>query len=253
MGDSASAAKPKPGPAPREEMPDQVIIRPVPKAVVLYPTFVVCLIFGVIAWFMQEPATTEGIRTVSTPDWMGLAFVCVFGTNLFIMNFEFGRATSLAIFALGMAVFFAGLFFGERFQIPVFASIAAWLTSLRIHADAGFYWAMAFVLFVTFAFVFLKTRFDYWVITSNEVLHKHGLVGNVERFPAPNLRITKEIQDVFEWLLLRSGRLVLHPQTERRSLVLELVFNVNKKERVIKELLSKLQVDLDHDLLHSPD
>ena len=106
------------------------------------------------------------------------------------------------------------------------------------------------ILGITFLFVFIKARFNYWEFTSNELLHHHGFVGNIERFPAPNLRISKEIHDVFEFLLLRSGRLVVHPSGERRSFVLELVVGVNKKEETIKRLLSKLSVDIDHDDMH---
>ncbi|MHC5019652.1 MAG: hypothetical protein ACYTGX_05990, partial [Planctomycetota bacterium] len=240
MTDPAPAApKPSsPGPPPKSDLPDKVVIHPLPKAVVLYPTAVLCVIFGFIALPFeagQEPAL------------MGLSFVALFGLNLFIMNFEFGRASTLAIFAMVFGLVFLGLFLGERYQWPVFSGITGFFKTLEIHANSSFYFSMAVILGVTFFFVFLKTRFNYWEFTSNELLHHHGLVGNIERFPAPNLRISKEIHDVFEFMLLRSGRLVVHPAGERRSFVLELVAGVNQKEEQIKRLLSKLQVDIDHD------
>jgi len=230
-----------PGPAPKPDDPDRVTIRPLPKAVVLYPTALLCIVFGAIAaWY---PAGQE-------PPLLGLAFVGLFGLNLFIMNFEFGRASTLAIFAVVFGLVFLGLFLGEKFQWPVFAAISGFFKELRIHANAAFYFSLAAILGVTFLVVLIKTRFDYWEITSNELLHHRGVVGNIDRYPAPNLRISKEIHDVFEFLLLRSGRLVVHPTGERRSFVLELVAGVNKKEKMIKKLLSRLSVDINDDDLH---
>ena len=106
---------------------------------------------------------------------------------------------------------------------------------------------MAVILGATFALVWFNSRFDYWEITRNELLHHHGMWGSIERFPAPNLRITKEIDDLFEFLLTGAGRLVLYPASERRAIVLDTVFRVNQKEDRIKNLLSRISVDVEPD------
>jgi len=209
---------------------------------VLYPTAMACVVFGIVGLFYGADQ--------KMPHWIGLTFLTLFGSNLFIMNFEFTRGAALTMFVGAIALLFGGLYLGKVLEVPVIRNIAEWFLGLDIQANAQFYLAMASLLAATFAVVFLKTRFDYWEITSNELMHHHGMVGNVERFPAPNLRITKEIHDVLEWVLLRSGRLVLHPSGERRSIVLDLVFNVNRKEALIKELLSKLSVDIDDGHVH---
>jgi hypothetical protein len=90
--------------------------------------------------------------------------------------------------------------------------------------------------------VFLNIRFDYWEVRPNELLHHHGVLSNLERFAAPNLRIDKEINDVFEYFLLRTGRLILHPSNERRAIVLENVPLINRKEAEITRMLGSLQV-----------
>ena len=54
--------------------------------------------------------------------------------------------------------------------------------------------------------------------------------------------VGKVINDVFEFLLLGSGRIVLYPASEREPIVLENVLNVNKAENSIKKLLSALKV-----------
>ena len=90
----------------------------------------------------------------------------------------------------------------------------------------------------------LVARFDYWDARPNELLHHHGLWGNLERFSAPGLRIDKEINDVFEYMLLGSGRLILHPSNERKSIVLDNVPFIRKKEAAVMRMLGALQVEV---------
>ena len=50
---------------------------------------------------------------------------------------------------------------------------------------------------------------------------------------------------VFEYVLLRSGRIILFPASEREAIVLENVLNVNALERHVHELLSSLAVEIE--------
>ena len=90
--------------------------------------------------------------------------------------------------------------------------------------------------------MFVVVRFDYWEVRPNELLHHHGILSDLKRFAAPNLRIDKEINDIFEYLLCGSGRLILHPSSEPRAIVLENVFWISRKEKAITRLLGALQV-----------
>jgi hypothetical protein len=45
-------------------------------------------------------------------------------------------------------------------------------------------------------------------------------------------------------MLLRSGRLILHPSDDRRSIILDNVPFINKKEEAITRMLGALQVEL---------
>jgi hypothetical protein len=58
------------------------------------------------------------------------------------------------------------------------------------------------------------------------------------------VRIEKEITDVFEYLLLQSGRLILHIGNERRAVVLDNVPFITRKEKDLTQLLGTLQVDV---------
>ena len=57
-----------------------------------------------------------------------------------------------------------------------------------------------------------------------------------------NLKFDKEIPDVLEFLFLGAGRLVLHVQNERKSIVLDNVLFINAKEVGLKNLMSRLEV-----------
>ena len=85
------------------------------------------------------------------------------------------------------------------------------------------------------------------MLTHNELLHHNGLWGTVQRYPAPQLRMTKDIVDLFEFALWGSGRLVLKPRGEHRDIVLDNVLFINSIEDRIQEKLSTLQVRINAD------
>ena len=94
------------------------------------------------------------------------------------------------------------------------------------------------MVFVTLMIVFLiiwVTRFlDYWEILPNEILHHHGPLSDLERYPTMNLKFDKEIPDVLEYVLLGAGRLVLHIPNVSKAIVLDNVLFINRKEEALK-------------------
>jgi hypothetical protein len=79
-------------------------------------------------------------------------------------------------------------------------------------------------------------------VLSNEIIHHHGILGGIERLPAPGVRLEKDITDVFEYLLLRSGRLVITPAGESRAIILDNVPNINHVEDGVKAILGVTEV-----------
>ena len=122
--------------------------------------------------------------------------------------------------------------------------VAGKLRAFHPLANASFYWTFSISLGMATLGAMIVARFDHWEARPNELLHHQGLWGNVDRFPAPGVRIDKEITDVFEYLLLQSGRLVLHVSSEQRAIVLENVPFISRKERALTQLLGTLQVDV---------
>ena len=252
--------------------PDQVIIRPWPKVVFLYPVMIFCLFCGiwqalagspeipgvspedpgVSAEVPGESAEVPGVNpevpALTVADYAGRIFVVVLCLNILVISFEFSRFKTVAIVFFLVAVLFLLLYLSTRWE--VFAFISRYFSALDIRLTEYFYFSLGAYFLLVFGGVFFTTRFNYWVIKSNEILHKEGFLGDVKRYPSPNLKMTKEIKDVFEFLLMGAGKVVLYPAGERQAIVLDHVMWVNSKEKKIQDLLSALSVEIaphDHD------
>jgi len=233
---SGIPSAPPPGAEREPETPKSIYLVSYPKVVFLYPTFVAALLAGIYALIAQDPDRKD-MQIVSA------LFVAVFTINIIVFAFDFPRTTSLTLFFCVTAFILAALLL---FRLN--DQILPWLYTLsnayKPSANATFYFSIAGALAIVYAAVLINVQFDYWEITPNELLHHHGVLSNLERFSAPNLKIDKEINDVFEYLLLRSGRLILHPSDERRAIVLENVLGINRKEAILTKMLGALQVQL---------
>lgn len=223
---------------------DQVVIRSWPKVIFLYPVMVFSLICG--TWQLWADKSPD-----VSPETAAIMFLIVLGANLMVISFEFSRFKTLTIVFFVIAVFFLLLFLNTQWE--VFPFLKSILARFEPAASSSFYFTLGAYLIVVFGFVILSTRFDYWIIKSNEILHKEGFLGDVRRFPSPNLKMTKEINDVFEFLLMGAGRIVLYPASEKQAIVLNHVLWVNSKERRIQDLLSALSVEISGEEYHHDD
>ena len=174
---------------------------------------------------------------------VGVAFLVIFALNLIVFAFDFPRTTSLTLFFF-IAAAILGLLLTFRLNEQILPTLNAVLKSYRPLANATFYFSIFGIIAAIFIAVFINVQFDYWEVAPNELLHHHGFLSNLERFSAPSLKIDKEITDIFEYFLLRSGRLILHPSNERRAFVLDNVMNITKKESQLTRMLGALQVQV---------
>ena len=219
----ASAAEEKASAPAEPAGSDRVFIRALPKIVFLYPTCLMALLCCILQAIFggKEPSTTYGI-----------IFFITLALNLPVVAFDFSRKSFVILILL------IALLVVLKAWTPVFEFVGG----RNIAATTQFYAWFGILLATIFVAVFIRTRFDYWELTHNELLHHHGILGDVERYPAPGLRITKEVDDVVEFLLLGAGRLVIQAPVEQRAIVLESVPMVNRIENRLKEVLSTLQV-----------
>ncbi len=204
-----------------------------PKIILLYPTFFMAILAGILTKFNGEESN---IATMVS--WV---FMWIFALNIVVLAFDFPRTTSLTLFFLLMA-FGLGVTLLAKYNPELMPAVFAIINQVKPHANATFYFMLGGIFGIIYVFVFVLIRFDYWELRSNELLHHHGFLSSLERFPAQNLRITKEVDDVFEYMLLGSGRLVIQPTNVPRAFVLDNVPFITAKEARITQTLGALQV-----------
>ena len=174
----------------------------------------------------------------------GIVFLIVFSVNMIVMSLDFPRFTLIAVilFVMFLAVL---LLYLASLGVDFLSPLQALSRHLYFAANAGFYFAMAGILGVMFLTIWATRHLDYWEVRPNEVLHHHGPLSDLERYPTLQLKFDKEIPDILEFLLgLGSGRLVLYFSNSDRSVVLDHVLFINAKEEALKSLMGRLQVQV---------
>lgn len=188
----------------------------------------------------SEPAflVSDPVAFERTENRLGLLFLLVLFLNLMVLAFDFPRFAIFAFVLAGTTVLFFFLWLGFGFLAP----LKRLVEGVYVVANAEFYLMFSLVLLAIYGFVFATRWLDYWEILPNEILHHHGPLSDLERYPTMNLKFDKEIPDVFEHLLFGAGRLVLHVSSESKPLVLDTVLHVSRKEEALKKLMSRLEV-----------
>jgi hypothetical protein len=221
-------------PAKSSHMPERIRLISYPKIVFLYPAYLVAIVAGFYSLWNKDPASA-GAHVVA---W---TFLITLSLNLVVLSFDFPRTSSITLFFLVVAAVL-GVALASVYMENLLPRLGRLLDSINPAANAPFYLLFAGVMTLIYGGVWIHARFDYWEVRSNELLHHHGFMSDLERFPAPQLKIDKEVRDVFEYMLLGAGRLILHPSNERRAIVLENVLRIGKKEKAITQLLGAMQV-----------
>jgi hypothetical protein len=223
-------------PAGREsDQVPRIFLVSYPKIVFMYPTLMAAFLAGIyMAIAKRDDGDTHLVSAL---------FMAVFTLNLVVFAFDFPRTTSLTLFFF-LAAVVLGLLLAFRFNDQILPFLHRILNAYNPWANATFFFSIAGSLSLVFLAVLIYVQFDYWEVTPNELLHHHGFLSNLERFASPSLKIDMEINDLFEYFLLRAGRLILHPSSEPRAIVLENVMGIKSKESQLTKMLGALQVQV---------
>jgi hypothetical protein len=220
---------PTPPQAAVERPPESVIIRPWPKIVFLYPTFVLATIFFLLSWLDLVGTTT-----------LGNTFMTVLLLNLLVFSFDFSRIKSITIVVGAIALLMVVLWADNKWQLTDF--LGRVFGSIDIQMNTSFYGFLSAGLGFLLLVVFVNSRFHYYEVNAREILHHSGYLGDIQRWSTEGLEMNKEIYDVAEYLLLRSGRLIFQPATSKKAVVLDNVAGVNRIEKSVNDLLSIVAV-----------
>ncbi|TET60370.1 MAG: hypothetical protein E3J52_03920 [Promethearchaeota archaeon] len=211
-----------------EKYPTEIYIRSYPKVIFFWPLLITSFVLWLIQAF-NDPNTM-----------LGYVWFIVFFVNLFVTAFDFS-STKFFVLILAIVVVVLILVFMvlPRFSIS--------LTGLEIDLALTwqFYMVMTIILLFILGIVIISTRFEYYKIERNEIIHKKGIFSTAERFPSKSLRFKKEIPDVFEFFMLRAGKFTIMPGKADEVMILPTVLNISKKEKQLDWLLSHVSVEPD--------
>ncbi len=245
-----SKSNPKDTTTPSPESPRRpphaksILLVPFPKFIFMYPTLIAATVAAAILYFGGFSTIDPATQTL--PVVVTSVFLVIMMANMFVIVFDFPRATSLTLVFVVLSVVL-GLWILTIVQPDVLPSIENFVLTIRPAANATFFVCIAGAMMLMYIAVFVSVRLDYWELRNNELLHHHGFLSDLKRYPAPNLRVDKEINDIFEYLLLGAGRLILHPSTEKRAIVLDNVLFVGHKERELTRVLGSIKVQFGSD------
>ena len=208
--------------------PSEIYIRSYPKIIFFWPL----LITSMVLWIIQ--ALTDPSST------LGYVWLIVFFINIFVTAFDFS-STKFFVLVLAILIVILLLVF---MVLPNFTfDITGFKLNLMLPWD--FYMVMTIILVFILGIVIISTRFEYYKIERNEIIHKSGIFSTAERFPVKSLRFKKEIPDVFEFFMLRAGKFTIMPGKADEVMILNTVLNINKVEKHLDWLLSHVSVEPD--------
>ena len=208
--------------------PSEIYIRSYPKIIFFWPL----LITSIVLWIIQ--ALTDPSST------LGYVWLIVFFINIFVTAFDFS-STKFFVLVLAILIVILLLVF---MVLPNFTfDITGFKLNLMLPWD--FYMVMTIILVFILGIVIISTRFEYYKIERNEIIHKSGIFSTAERFPVKSLRFKKEIPDVFEFFMLRAGKFTIMPGKADEVMILNTVLNINKVEKHLDWLLSHVSVEPD--------
>jgi hypothetical protein len=243
-----------------------------PKVIFLYPTAIVALICAAgmsiindrthdptkplitavshtkatdeVKGLSNEPATSlDKVGRFKTPqNLLAMLFLGMLAFNLLVMALDFPRFTLVAWILGAFLILFFLLWLSAYFDLDLMKPIHMIFSSIYAVANKGFYIMVFVTLMLVFGVIFITRWLDYWEILPNEILHHHGPLSDLERYSTMNLKFDKEIPDVLEWMMLGSGRLVLHVPNVSKALVMDNVLFISAKEAALKRVMSRLEV-----------
>ena len=228
--------------ATRQTLASNVIVHPWPTMIFMWPSALMALIAGLMTYgFTPEYA--------SDTFWGGL-FLTIFAINMMVVTFDFPRSTSLTLVLAGVAL--AWLFVELNRRYNLIEPLQRFIAGLQLTATPDFYFFLFILYVLLFIGMTIASRFNYWEISTNEMIHHKGMMQDVERYTTEGLQYRKEITDFFEYLLAGSGRIVLQSPAMPTPVVLNNVPGINGIARQLDTMLEVRRVEIANEPLAAP-
>lgn len=216
---------------------ERVVIRSWPKIILMTPTLVMSVFCGILMAVYGAPDAEAPFGGVHLA---GLLFLFVLLVNLVVLLYDLSLRGFLIVVLLIVVLVLALFLIGTRHH-GIWQSIGRAL-SVKVYANSAFYFLFALALFFNLIVAFIITRFHYWQIENNEIIIHHGFMSEQERHPTAQARFKLVIDDVVEYVLMGSGKLVFYFGDDKSQKELTTVPFVHRKAKMLDELLGRIAV-----------
>lgn len=216
------------------KLPNKILIYSWPKMVFMWPTALMSLFMGAATYIAGEGSAWS-------QTW-GTLFLVTFALNMMVVTFEFPRGNALVMVFGIVAAAWGLVTLNQHFEFM--GPISRFLKGLQLYAHPHFYFFLLFIYVIMFIGMYVITRFSYWEISSNELVHHSGLWGDEERFSTAGLKYNKEIADIFEKILAGAGRIIFHAPAMRIPVVLDNVLGIDRVAKNLDTLLDVRRVEV---------
>jgi len=197
----------------------KVIVRPLPKVVFFYMTWLASL----------GCACLDGLFPAKV---LGLAWMAIFIFNLITIAFDFTADRCLMLLLLG-----AGIGYGF-YHFSLSASVQTFLQAMNPVMNQGFYMVMFGTFTFVYIFVWVQTRVNYWEFRPNEVIHRCGFFSRAKRYRPELIKWDKMVPDILERILLGTGTMILTTSQEDTPVILEHVPGISNIDDRIASVLN---------------
>ena len=172
-------------------------------------------------------------------------WVWIFITNLLIVAFDFSSSKAFSIVAMIVIIFFILIIINVFISINILQDILFFL-QMPIDLHWGFYTTMIIIFGVLFLISFISAKMSFVEITGNQIFVKDGILAEKTALSTERLELSKIIKDVFEYLIFKSGDLLITTSTtgKYQTIRLQNVPNISNKIEIINRIVSITEVDI---------
>lgn len=214
-----------------------IILRDWPKIVMMIPTMIAAIICGILMSIYSTPPG-DGFGRIH---YVGLLFLVILAINLTMVLYDLSLRGFIIVVLAIIAIVLGLSLLNLRWEGEVWTTIAHAL-SLRVWANSAFYFTIALILLVNLGIAWIITRFHYWKVENNEIIINTGLMHEQERHPTAQARFKLVIDDIVEYGLMGSGKLVFYFGDNNTQHELTTVLGVHRKAKALDELLGRVAV-----------
>lgn len=213
----------------KEEDHRRYTLVPFPKIVFFYPLMFISIGCGIMQIISRD---APEVRHVA-----GSIFLIIFLINVLVISFDFPGVKALAMAMGVMALVFGVILLNQHMSILAPLSRLMEQLYARVEASSAFYFVISAILFVMIMGGILgNVLWNKWTIEAHRLRHKDGLFSYRE-YPVIDLQVDKEVDDVFEFVLLQSGTLTFRIPSQ--SFRLENVPFITRAQRRIQSIVRK--------------